>query len=87
MATGKLVRTIGALSIGLRAVAFAPDGKSIAAASAVGTVVVWDVATAKERETLKGHDAQINTLAYAPDGSILASGGADKVVRLWEVGP
>jgi len=68
-------------------VAFAPAGKSVATASATGTIVVWDVTTGKERDTLPGHTAQVNALAYTADGRTLASGGADKVVRLWQVEP
>ena len=35
--------------------AFSPDGKRLASASADETVKVWDAATGQETLTLKGH--------------------------------
>ena len=66
-------------------VAFAPDGKTLAMASAGATVQLWDVATGKLRATLRGHSSAVLAVAFAPDGRTLASGGADQTVRLWNV--
>jgi WD40 repeat protein len=48
------------------------------------TVKLWDVATGKERATLKGHEGAVYAVAFAPDGDTLASGSFDTTVRLWE---
>jgi len=66
-------------------VAFSPDGKTLALASYRGTVQLWDVASGKLRETLKGHSSAVGAVAFSPDGRSLASGGNDQTVRLWNV--
>ncbi len=70
---------------GINALAFAPDGKTLASASEDRTVKLWDSGTGKERCTLTGHAAGVDAVVFAPDGSRLATaGGADGTVRLWD---
>jgi WD40 repeat protein/tetratricopeptide (TPR) repeat protein len=66
-------------------VAFSPDGKTLALASHEGNVQLWDVATGKLRETLKGHSSAVEAVVFSPDGRTLASGSGDQTVRLWNV--
>jgi tetratricopeptide (TPR) repeat protein len=66
-------------------VAFAPDGKTLALASREGSVQLWDVATGKLLETLRGHSSAVSAVVFSPDGRTLASGGSDQTVRLWNV--
>ena len=70
------------------ALAFSPDGKTLAAGhdsrqSREADIRLWDVKTGAEKATLKGHLHRIETLAYSPDGKTLASGAADRTARLW----
>ncbi len=65
--------------------AFAPDGRTLASGSLDNTVMLWDVATGRRKETLKGHSGSIFCLGFSPDGSLLASGGLDRTVKLWDV--
>jgi WD40 repeat protein len=68
---------------GCRALAVAPDGKTVGAAEAKG-VNLWDVASGTRRATLRGHAGLVWSLAYSPDGTLLLSGGMDGSVRLWD---
>jgi WD40 repeat protein/tetratricopeptide (TPR) repeat protein len=66
-------------------VALSPDGKTLALASRGGNVHLWDVATGKLLQKLKGHSSAVSAVAFSPDGRTLASGGNDQTVRLWNV--
>ncbi|KAF2175951.1 hypothetical protein K469DRAFT_679307 [Zopfia rhizophila CBS 207.26] len=55
----------------VEAVAFSPDSKLVASASADKTVRLWDVATGACRSTLEGHTDLVDEVAFSPDGSHL----------------
>jgi tetratricopeptide (TPR) repeat protein len=65
------------------ALAFFPDGKTLATGSQDMTIKLWDLATGQERVTLKGHKAAVSCLAIAPDGNLLVSGSDDGTIKLW----
>jgi RNA polymerase sigma factor (sigma-70 family) len=71
---------------GAGCVAFAPDGRTLAAASLDGTIRLWEVATWKIRTEFRGHRDRITALTFGPDGR-LYSGGLDTVVLGWDVRP
>jgi WD40 repeat protein/DNA-directed RNA polymerase subunit RPC12/RpoP len=71
----------------ITAVAFAPDGKTLASASADRTVKLWHVDTRAQRATLRQHAWTVWALAFTPDGKHLASGGLDGMLLLWDLGP
>ena len=63
---------------------FAPDGRTLAVRGSDRTVKVWEVATGKVIDQLKGHGGRIETVAFAADGKALASGASDTTILLWD---
>jgi WD40 repeat protein len=68
----------------IAAVAFAPDGKTIAAGGSDARVFLF-TADGKFARQMQGHTGAITALEYHPAGVFLLSGSADRTVRLWEL--
>ena len=73
------------LSWRCRALAFSPDGGTLAAASYDHTVRLLNANHGYLMKRFDGHTDQVTALAFAPDGKTLASAGKDGTVRLWDL--
>lgn len=71
---------------GVIALAFSPDGKTLATGSNFRdqSLRLWDVSRRRERIRLKGHVRAVFAVAYSPDGQSLATASADSTIRLWD---
>jgi WD40 repeat protein len=66
------------------AVAFSPDGRTVATGSTDGNVRLWDAATQQEIGPPMSSDAQpVTAVAFSPDGTLVAAGSTDGNVQLW----
>jgi WD40 repeat protein len=87
-ATGKLLRHAGELEGNVRAIAFRPDGHTVAAATGVpgrsGTVALVDFDSGATTPIAQSKDEML-AVAFSPDGKFLAFGGTDSVVRIWSM--
>ena len=80
----KQVRQIGGFGGAVFKLAFAPDGKTLAACSSDKSVRIFDPGGG-QKQVLNGHNDWVYSLAFAPDGKTLASGSWDGEVRVWNL--
>src|SRR5581483_2076672 len=90
-AAGRRVRPLYGPVTDVTAVAYSPDGRTVAGGDAT-TVHVWDAATGHKLRRLDGatdsrdgHIRAVRSLAFSPDGRTIAAGNLDGAFRAWEV--
>ncbi|MGH3866771.1 MAG: TIR domain-containing protein, partial [Pseudonocardiaceae bacterium] len=69
-------------------VAFSPDGRTLANASADGTVQLWGISDTyhpSPLSTLTGHTNTVRSVAFSPDRHTLATASDDRTARLWDI--
>jgi WD40 repeat protein len=69
------------------AVAYSPDGKTVATVSLekIHSVMLWDAETGRLLAELQGHTDWVRAVDFSPDGKLLATAGTDAKVRVWDV--
>jgi WD40 repeat protein len=70
----------------LNAIAFSPDGRTLATGGELGVVHTWDAETGKALASYVGHAGPIQSVAYVSAGE-MATGAADKTAAVWNVNP
>jgi WD40 repeat protein len=67
------------------ALAFAPDGRLLAAGDDEGVVRLWDRSSRAPVRAFQAHERAVSAVAFSADGRRLASAGEDKLIHLWDV--
>ncbi len=90
LAEGKEANREGKLLKGhedtVSSVVFSPDGQQVISGDRGGVIKVWEVATGKEKLSLKKQAGGVGKLAVSPDGRRLVAALGDKSVRVWDFG-
>jgi len=82
----RLVADLGGPSWTVMGLAFSPDGRTLAAASADSFLYLWDVATLTPLgEPLGGAAGQLQSVTFSPDGTVVAAGCSDMLVHRWHL--
>ena len=69
----------------MQAVAFSPDGTTLATGSQDRTAKLWNVGTRENTVTFREHTDRVSSVDFSPDGRTLATGSADRTVKVWAV--
>ena len=83
--TGKEVAVLKGHMGPIKALVFAPDGKTLISASDDQTIRFWDIAGKREKVVLSDHNAPVACLSLSLDGKSLVSGSSDQTAKLWDV--
>jgi WD40 repeat protein len=70
-------------SNGVHAVAFSPDGRTLAGGDRNYTVTLRDAASFEVRHRMRRHSNVVRALAFSAEGRRLFSGGEDKRILIW----
>ena len=68
-----------------KALAFSPDGKTLACGHDDGNVALADLTQGGKNHLFRGRTGAVLAVAFSPDSRVLATGGNDRTVKLWDI--
>ncbi len=83
LATNKEIWGVDAASA--RILTFSSDHHSLAAGFIDGRIVIFEVATGKQRGLLTGHRGWVEALRFSADSRLLVSGSMDTTALVWDL--
>jgi WD40 repeat protein len=67
----------------VQAIAFSPDGRTLASGGIDIACRLWNLVTFQEVATLTGHKDGIFAVTFSADGNVLVTASRDRTVRFW----
>ncbi|KAF2840627.1 meiotic recombination protein rec14 [Patellaria atrata CBS 101060] len=83
--TGRMLHSLPGLVKPVRAVAFSPASKLLAAAGDSRIIAIYDVSSGEQVANLPGHVAWVFSLDWSFSGEYLLSGGYDGKAKVWSI--
>lgn len=71
--------------VGVKSVAFSPDGRLLAVGDKLPSISIWEVETGAKLRTWPCTGTYVTSVAFSGDGSRLVSGHWDGAARTWDV--
>ena len=68
----------------VHALAFSPDGATLASGAADKRVTLWELASGRATAQLVAAPDRVGAVAFSPDGSLIAAGSDDGSVFVWD---
>jgi WD40 repeat protein len=69
----------------ITALAFSPDGCTLASAAQDGRLILWDAATGAQQVSFDSRSQSVRCLVFSPNGHYLAVGAEEAVIRVWDL--
>jgi WD40 repeat protein len=85
--TGAVRERLSGHTGGIIAMAFSPDGKTLATSGNDGCIKLWNLANGAKPQKITEHVGHVKAMAFSPDGSQLVFADIDENLRLVDLRP